>query len=152
MSNECKDIKNYIAHSRFKNFKLILLGFYLFQLYREVIFSYSYLILYLVASFWVFFSADIRMEKITVNIHIPYLQSLYQFFMQALEKDTPTTPTPRDSTSTDGEDVLDSPTPEPQPTGVFTLYGTIKQPEFILHGSAGATDDRILVLGVSCPL
>lgn len=148
MSNECKDIKNYIAHSRFKNFKLILLGFYLFQLYREVIFLYS-----IPCSFYLgFFSADIRMEKITVNIHIPYLQSLYQFFMQALEKDTPTTPTPRDSTSTDGEDVLDSPTPDPQPTGVFTLYGTIKQPEFILHGSAGATDDRILVLGVSCPL
>lgn len=56
MSNECKDIKNYIAHSRFKNFKLILLGFYLFQLYREVIFSYSYLILYLVASSGFFFS------------------------------------------------------------------------------------------------
>nr|XP_034335213.1 vacuolar protein sorting-associated protein 13A isoform X3 [Crassostrea gigas] len=91
--------------------------------------------------------ADIRMEKITVNIHIPYLQSLYQFFMQALEKDNPTTPTPRDSTSTEGGDVIDSPPPEPQPTGVFTLYGTIKQPEFILHGSAGVTDDRILVLG-----
>lgn len=92
------------------------------------------------------------MEKITVNIHIPYLQSLYQFFMQALEKDNPTTPIPRDSTSTEGGDVIDSPPPEPQPTGVFTLYGTIKQPEFILHGSAGVTDDRILVLGVSHPL
>ncbi|XP_056015608.1 intermembrane lipid transfer protein VPS13A-like isoform X3 [Ostrea edulis] len=90
--------------------------------------------------------ADVRMEKITVHIHIPYLQSLYQFFLQALETDTPTNPSPRDSTSVDGEDIIDSPAPEPQPTGMFTLYGTMKQPEFILHGSSGPSDDRILVL------
>ncbi|XP_061177627.1 intermembrane lipid transfer protein VPS13A-like [Saccostrea echinata] len=90
--------------------------------------------------------ADVRMEKITVNIHITYLQTLYQYFLQALQTDTPTTPSPRDSTSVDGGDFPDSPAPEPQPTGVFTLYGTIKQPEFILHGSPGPNDDRILVL------
>nr|XP_022286655.1 vacuolar protein sorting-associated protein 13A-like isoform X3 [Crassostrea virginica] len=91
--------------------------------------------------------ADVRMEKITAHIHIPYLQTLYQFFMEALKRDTPTAPTPRDSTSREGEDTTDSPAPEPQPTGVFILYGTIKQPEFILHGSQGHEDDRILVLG-----
>lgn len=93
------------------------------------------------------------MEKITAHIHIPYLQTLYQFFMEALQRDTPTAPTPpRDSTSREGEDTTDSPAPEPQPTGLFILYGTIKQPEFILHGSQGHEDDRILVLGVGVTL
>ncbi|KAK3096835.1 hypothetical protein FSP39_003796 [Pinctada imbricata] len=92
--------------------------------------------------------ADIRMEKVTLNVHVPYLLALYNFYVAALGSDTDDVRTLArltsvTSTSSEGETEMDAPLRPPQTA--IRVFGTIKEPEIVLFGDPDKSDSRILV-------
>ena len=97
-----------------------------------------------------FISADVMMEKVILNVQIPYILELSSFFTDALtspedkkqatspiEDVTPTVPVPVPVTSPDHQ------------TPVMTVYCSVKQPEIMLFADPESESSRILVMNVS---
>ena len=93
------------------------------------------------------------MEKVIVNVQIPYILELSSFFTGALTNPedkkqatspvggiTPTVPVPVPITSPDHQ------------TPVMTVYCSVKQPEIVLFADPESKSSRILVMNVSIPL
>ncbi|KAL3882618.1 hypothetical protein ACJMK2_028943 [Sinanodonta woodiana] len=99
--------------------------------------------------------ADIMMERVIMNLHIPYLMMVVNFFMDAFSQPEqpnrkPIIAHPYRQVST----VPPSPVPvDPsQPRPVMTIYCTIKQPEIILFADHESLSSRILVINADIAL
>ncbi|XP_033739373.1 vacuolar protein sorting-associated protein 13C-like [Pecten maximus] len=89
--------------------------------------------------------ADIRMEKVTLNLNVPFLLRLQEFYAVSMgtTSDLPPPPLPGDL-DTDGSHV-DSPD-LPAPVTPLKVFCTIKEPEIVLFADPSLEDSRIVVL------
>ncbi|KAK3591108.1 hypothetical protein CHS0354_035920 [Potamilus streckersoni] len=94
--------------------------------------------------------ADIMMERVIINLHIPYLMMVVNFFMDAFTEPEQPNRKPHRQMST----VPPSPLPvDPsQPRPVMTIYCTIKQPEIVLFADQESASSRILVINANIVL
>ena len=84
--------------------------------------------------------ADLMVEKLRLNVHIPLLLVLMDFFTTSLDTGTIV-------------DTPDMPT-APRPAGgaastSFNVYGSLKQPEIVLYTDPTKADSRAFILYVS---
>ena len=89
-------------------------------------------------------SADIMMEKVTINVQIPYMLEMSSFFTEAL-----TPPVAIETPSGGGY----APVPVPSEGGneegpVMTVYFSISQPEIVLLADPESQNSRIIVVNV----
>ena len=90
------------------------------------------------------------MEKVILNIQIPYIMELSSFFTEAFS-------TPEDKKKTanlPGAATSNVPVPVPvtspdHQTPVMTVYFSVKQPEIVLFADPESENSRILVMNVS---
>ncbi|XP_052807431.1 intermembrane lipid transfer protein VPS13A-like isoform X2 [Mya arenaria] len=84
--------------------------------------------------------ADIMMEKVTINIQIPYILELSDFFTCALTSPVSPAP-PQDS-------LIPGPLPALVVDGgpVMTVYCSVKQPELVILADPGSNSSRIIVI------
>ncbi|XP_025099873.1 vacuolar protein sorting-associated protein 13A-like isoform X2 [Pomacea canaliculata] len=88
--------------------------------------------------------ADLMVEKIRFNVHLPYIMTLVDFFMGSV--DTGTLP--------DMPDMPVAPHPIHAPDGnaaasastSFSVYGSLKQPEIVFFADPSSPESRVIVL------
>lgn len=84
-------------------------------------------------------------EKLRLNLHIPYVMSLVDFITGAFDNSAllethDTASTLRPSATTSAAQTSST---------FFSVYGSLKQPEIVLYADPTIIDSRILVLYVS---
>ena len=88
------------------------------------------------------------MEKVILNVQIPYILELSSFFTDAL-----TSPEDKkQATSPVGAITPTVPVPVTSPdhqTPVMTVYCSVKQPEIVLFADPESESSRVLVMNVS---
>jgi hypothetical protein len=91
------------------------------------------------------FSADIMMEKVTINVQIPYMMELSSFVTEAL-----TPPVTMETPAGGGYSPVPVPTENDSEEGpVITVYFSISQPEIVLLADPETQNSRIIVVNVS---
>ncbi|XP_033739881.1 vacuolar protein sorting-associated protein 13C-like [Pecten maximus] len=89
--------------------------------------------------------ADIRMEKVTLNLNVPFLLRLQEFYAVSMGTTSDLLPPPLPGDlDTDGSHV-DSPD-LPAPVTPLKVFCTIKEPEIVLFADPSLEDSRIVVL------
>ena len=96
------------------------------------------------------FSADIMMEKVILNVQIPYIMELSSFITEAFSAPQDKKP----ATSPSGTATLNIPVSVPvtspdHQTPVMTVYFSVKQPEIVLFADPESENSRTLVMNVS---
>ena len=94
-------------------------------------------------------SADLMVEKLRLNVHIPLLLVLMDFFTTSLDTgtivdtlDMPSAPRGAASAGADNSAAAAANT-------TFNVYGSLKQPEIVLYTDPTAADSRAFILYVS---
>ncbi|CAG2212445.1 VPS13A_C [Mytilus edulis] len=85
--------------------------------------------------------ADIRMDKVTINLNIPYLLALNEFYQSAFQSDVPPVDQSRQRTSLVSDQLDSSPN-----NSVLQVKGIVKQPKIVLFADPEKDTSRILVL------
>ncbi|XP_052088041.1 intermembrane lipid transfer protein VPS13C-like isoform X4 [Mytilus californianus] len=85
--------------------------------------------------------ADIRMDKVTINLNIPYLLALNEFYQSAFQSDVPPIDQSRQRTSLVSDQLDSSPN-----NSVLQVKGIVKQPKIVLFADPEKDTSRILVL------
>ena len=90
------------------------------------------------------------MEKVIINVQIPYIMELSSFFTESLsdpdEKKQVTSPAGGVSPAVPVPVPVTSPDHQ---TPVMTVYCSVKQPEIVLFADPESDNSRILVMNVS---
>lgn len=103
------------------------------------------------------FTADLVVEKLRLNVHIPYLLVLLEFFKGALETVSQSTSTAPPSVPSGRPQVLAPPlvSEDGQDSGAkqsaIAVYGSLKRPEIVLFADPTKADSRVAVLYVRFP-
>ena len=93
---------------------------------------------------WSFFTADILMEKVTLNVNVPFINRLIKFYRTSVGENP--TPIPPPSIPISDQSHVDAPL-DMEPT--FKMLCTVKEPEFVLFADPDKEDGRIMVMKVS---
>ena len=84
------------------------------------------------------------MEKVILNVQIPYIMELSNFFMEALTDPEGAKSTP------DSEKPSSQLLVVPEEDGpVTTVYFSVKQPEIVLLADPESSNSRVIVVNVS---